>query len=194
MKELWKDIDGYGGRYKISNLGRVKIMKRTDVYNKGELKILRIYKEKIVMGTTDYYGYKIVSLYNNHIPKRCRVNRLVAIHFIPNPENKRTVNHINGIRHDNRFENLEWATYSENIKHSYDHLGRKGAWKDKKGDSHPLSMRVAQYNMNDELINIYGSANEAARTIGTWPAGICNCARGKAKQYKGYKWKYVNKD
>lgn len=71
-----------------------------------------------------------------------RRSRLVAIHFIPNPENKEQVNHKDGDRSNDYFENLEWATQSENIQHSYDFLGRKAAYKGKFGKDHNQSIPV----------------------------------------------------
>lgn len=76
---------------------------------------------KHTMTTT---GYPAVSLHNETGQKICRLHRLLAIAFIPNPENKKDINHKNGIKTDFRLDNLEWATRSENIKHSYDVLKR----------------------------------------------------------------------
>lgn len=71
--------------------------------------------------TTDKFGYRTVTLCEDGKPRHHFVHRLVAETFIDNPESKRTVNHINGIRHDNRVENLEWATQGENNLHAYRH-------------------------------------------------------------------------
>lgn len=114
MDETWKAIilKDVTFPYEISNIGNVKSLeKRVNcrAYKK------RILPEKIIKNRLDGKGYPFVSLYSEGIePLQIRVHQLVAISFIPNPENKPCVNHINGIRTDNRVENLEWCTYSEN--------------------------------------------------------------------------------
>ena len=104
MDEIWKDIKGYEGIYKVSNLGRV-----LSVRWKTKNKLL---KQHITS------RYLSVTLCLNTSRKTIKVHRLVAKHFIPNPENKPEVNHINGIREDNREINLEWCTARENNTHA----------------------------------------------------------------------------
>lgn len=94
--EIWKDIPGYEGLYQVSNLGNVR---RT--------KLLKKYYDKTK-------GYDVISLSKNGKSKIAKVHQLVAKTFIPNPNNKPEINHINTIRTDNRVENLEWCTRSEN--------------------------------------------------------------------------------
>ena len=111
--ERWKRIKGFSG-YKISNYGRIK----------GPVKMLKHCIDK----TTGYY---VVRLSKRGKSYKRYVHRLKAQHFIPNPKNKRTVNHKNGVKSDNRLNNLEWNTYSENIQHAYDNNLRD------KGEKHP---------------------------------------------------------
>lgn len=114
-KEQWKDIDGYEGYYQISNLGRVKSLERKVVGYYGADRTL---KERIKsLQKSD--GYLTVSLSKNGKNKRYKIHRLLAKAFIPNPENKKCINHKNGIKTDNRIENLEWVTRKENLQHAH---------------------------------------------------------------------------
>ena len=119
--EVWKDVKGYKGLYQVSNLGRVKSLDRKiDVKAKDKKKHKRKYKETILKQCDNGNVYLYVNLYKNKKVCRKRVNRLVAIAFLDNPNNYPIVNHINGIKTDNRLENLEWVTHQENILHAID--------------------------------------------------------------------------
>lgn len=112
MQEIWRDISGYEGWYQVSNLGRVKRLKKVHC-NHGKVNIVE--REHILNASTDRKGYLIVALTNNAKNKvHAKVHRLVANAFIDNPENKPQVDHINRIRNDNRVCNLRWVTNTEN--------------------------------------------------------------------------------
>lgn len=112
-KEEWRDIKGYEGYYQVSNHGRVKSVERF-VY--GKLK--RIHKERILKPIYRSNGYMSIELCKDKKRKISLVHRLVAQAFIPNPENKREVNHKNGITLDAHVKNLEWVSGRENVVHS----------------------------------------------------------------------------
>ncbi len=120
IQEIWKDVAGYEGLYQISDKGRVKTMKPTSPRLRD--------KDGIISISHDTWGYPKVLLSKNGKSTLRRIHRLVAMTFIPNPENKPQVNHKNGIKTDNRIENLEWSTPSENNRHAHLMGLNKGRW------------------------------------------------------------------
>lgn len=114
--EIWKPVVGFEGRYSVSNLGNVRSESREMSHNMWGTPYHK--KAQIMSLTNDKRGYKVICLRKEGKPKNQRVHVLVATAFIPNPENKETVNHINGLRDDNRVENLEWCTFEENRLHA----------------------------------------------------------------------------
>lgn len=118
------------------------------------------------------------------------IHRLIAENFIPNPENKYCVNHINGIKNDNRFENLEWNTISENIQHSYDFLERKASRKllGRTGYLSPIGKSVCQISTDGFLINSFGSIRDASRETLTPKSTILKCMAKKTKYAGGFIW------
>ena len=109
MEEIWKDIKEYEGLYQVSNLGRIKSLPRN-----GTVQVV-----KILNPCKDTYGYLRIKLSKNNKAKKYQVHRLVAQAFIPNPENKPQVNHLDGNKLNNYYKNLEWCTNGENQIHSY---------------------------------------------------------------------------
>ena len=106
IEEEWRPVEGTNGKYDVSNFGRV----RTNSQRPGLLTLTK---------QASGYLYAMVELANGK-PKNCRVNRLVAQHFLPNPDYLPEVNHIDGNKENNHVSNLEWCTRSHNVKHSFD--------------------------------------------------------------------------
>lgn len=124
-KEVWKDVEGYEGLYQVSNLGRVKrLTSKVSQKNRNGKYIDYVYKERLLSQETININYKRVSLSKQNKITRFQVHRLVAMAFLENTKNKPCVNHIDGNPSNNNVENLEWCTYSENERHSYDVLGK----------------------------------------------------------------------
>lgn len=115
MQEIWKDIKGYEGCYQISNTGKVKSLARMRLSKGGSLAPV---KERILKLKTSKGGYLVVHLRNEDKQSHPSIHRLVAEAFIPNPDNKPTVNHIDGNKQNNNVENLEWSTHSEQMNHA----------------------------------------------------------------------------
>lgn len=114
--EVWKDISGYEGLYVISNHGQIK---RVSFGANGASKPGRILKPRPMKN-----GYLRICLGKKAVIDEFLIHRLVAIAFISEPPfDGAQVNHKNGVKTDNRVENLEWVTHSENVQHSYDYLG-----------------------------------------------------------------------
>lgn len=113
--EVFKQIVGYEGLYEISDRGTVKSLEKKLFPNSPNH--VQVYPERILRTEKTSKGYQRVMLAKNGEYKKFYVHRLVASHFIPNPENKPQVNHINHRKFDNRAKNLEWVTNKENAQH-----------------------------------------------------------------------------
>ena len=150
--ELWKNID-IATNYEVSNLGNIRNIKSGQILNPG------------ISGN----GYKQVSLKMNDTGKfkKQYVHRLVAQYWLDNPENKREVNHKNLDRTDNRAENLEWLTSSENQKHKFENS-------DYKTSNRP----IVQMDLNDNIIAVFESVTAAAQAMGATRQGIEKVCKG----------------
>lgn len=185
MEEIWRDVVGYEGYYKVSNIGNIKgVCRRVYSYNGG----LTI-PERQMIPYKHKCGYLKIALTKEHNPITYLVHRLVAIAFIDNPENKRTVNHKDGNRTNNGVANLEWMTHKENIIHSFTNLNRVAYHKGKYGKEYnPQCVRVIKTTLDGEYIEEYESVRLAAEANGVKPPNIFSVLSGKYKTSAGFKW------
>lgn len=171
-KEIWRQIKGYENLYEVSNLGRVKSLPRYGTINVA--RIIKLNHKKS--------GYVNVTLTKNNSKRTFRVHRLVAEAFIPNPNNKKQVNHINGDKKDNSVSNLEWSTPSENIRHKFDCLGYK----------------VTRHGMIPviclETGEVFDSIKSAERAYGKSYGSILHAVRGKTSTAYGLHWNLLQND
>lgn len=116
--EIFKDIIGYDGFYQVSNFGRIKSLEREIPARKGQFKPIFI-SQKILENVKNSEGYLQVTLCKYKVKENITVHRLVAISFIPNPENKPFVNHLDGDKTNDFDWNLEWSTSQENCLHAH---------------------------------------------------------------------------
>lgn len=168
-QEIRKDIKDYEWLYQVSNFGNVKSLERKDSLCRY------IMKEKMLQYKTQNRIYYEVALCKKSNSKHFSIHKLVAQTFILNPENKPQVNHINWIKTDNRVENLEWCTASENILHSYRILWNKISEKHHLKVNHPdkwkfwkdnrKSKKINQYDLNLDFIKSWDCMNDVTRTI-----------------------------
>lgn len=182
IEEIWKDIENYEGKYQVSTFGRVKSLN----YNKT-------CKERIMKPDKDKGGYLRVVLCKNNRVKFFAVHRLVALAFIPNPENKPCIDHINTIRDDNRSENLMWCTYKEN---SNNPISRKRLLDNspvvgKFGKDNCCSKPVYQYSLEGKLIRKWDCVRDVERGLGFDPSNISKCCSGKIKTAYKFVWKHA---
>jgi len=182
MEEIWKDVVGYEGRYKVSNLGNVKSV----IFSaRGKENLLSLLKGK---------DYLLVRLYKDGKGSMQRVHRLVAEAFIENPNGYPVVNHKNWDKHDNRAENLEWCTYSYNnwylpIKSgSYKTPVKKPKerpWKDFAKPKRTVCVETGE---------AFDSISLAAKFAHVEQSNISRALTGRQRTSGGYHWKYADEE
>lgn len=184
IEEKWKPVSGYNGLYKVNNLGRVVSIgyikiKVTDPYRP------RIRNDREIFGHNGGKGYRFVTLKRNGSEKHIYIHRMVAAHFLRNPNNEPEVNHKYGNKRNNAVWNLEWGTRSKNIRHSHKH----GFHKSQKGKLTSRSRITRQYDKNGHFINRYQSQTIAGIETGVKRNLIWLCVNGYQKTAGGYIWK-----
>ena len=184
MNEIYKDIENYEGLYQISNLGRVK-----------SLDYHRTRKEQILKPATDKGGYLFVGLCKNGKCERLLVHRLVATAFIPNPDNKPCIDHINTNRTDNSVDNLRWTTQKENCNNPISKkkkIGKSNPMYGKYGKLNHNSKPILQLSLDDNFIRMWDCASEVERELGFSQGNISMCCNGKRNTANGYKWCFAS--
>ena len=166
VTEIWKTHPIFGWKYEVSSIGNIRHIK---------------HKKNLEQHITYWYCYPTMSN-ENWLPRCRRLHRLIAEVFIPNPENKPYVNHKNGIKHDNRIENLEWATGSENNIHSINELWNKtNNWQKKP---------VIQYDKEMNKIAEFDWVSIAWRILWISHQQISNNLKMKQNYCHGFIFKY----
>ena len=179
MQEIWKPVVGYEGYYEVSNLGNVRSVDRICIQKNSKCeKYKHSYKGKILKQFKNNSGYMRVQLCYNHKSIGKSVHRLVAEAFIDNSNNYKCVNHINGIKTDNRVENLEFCTYSHNNREAF----KLGLNKNIK--------KVNQYDLQNNFIKQWNCIREAERKLNILSSSISRCCQGFLKTAGNYKWRY----
>lgn len=172
MEEIWKDIIDYEGIYQVSSSGKVKNLKTNRILKPSN----RLYSDVDLSKNGEYH--------------RQAIHRLVALHFIPNPNPKvlTEVNHKDGNKKNNCIENLEWVTTKQNKMHSIEVLNHHPFGKE--------ARKVLKIDLsNGKVIEEYSSLSDAARGIGTIAArsSITNVCQGYQNSAYGFKWQYADK-
>lgn len=192
--EIWKDVQGYEGRYQVSNFGRVRSLGIP--YHKG----------KILKPFFDSKGnYLFIGLHKNKKVEQTYIHRLVAQTFIPNPDNLPQVNHKNEVKTDNSVDNLEWCTCKYNSNYgnakknmiisrlsnpNYQKSLKKGQETRNRLGCSGAEKPVLQLNLNGDFIKEWKSTTYAGRELNISRVGISKCCNGVFKQFKGYKWEW----
>lgn len=199
--EIWKPVVGYEGLYEVSSLGRVRSLDRIDSNNHP-------LKGIILKPYISNSGYLLVGLYKQQKRDRKLLHRLVAEAFIPNPDNKPEIDHINTIKTDNTIflnedgsinyekTNLRWTTRKENINNPLTktkmQINARKPSKGKYGKKHHRSKPIIQYDKEGNFIKEWDCANDVERVLGISNKHIGSVCLGKRKSCGGYIWKYKN--
>ena len=193
--EEWRPIEETNGRFLVSSLGRVKSALRID--SQGRRAGNRIF----CLNKRDKDGYVVAQLQYNKKRRYVKVHREVAKAFIPNLEGKPQVDHINGIKDDNRVENLRWATPKENNNNPVSVERNRAAQTGKKKSRESslkkrkamLKKPVLQYSLDGTFLARYDAVVDAGRALGNkgFCGSITNCCKGRNKTAQGFVWRYA---
>ena len=180
LMEIWKDIKGYEGLYQVSNLGRVRSLHYRNTNEVREL-FLKPHNR----------GYLQVELHRYGDRKMFTVHRLVALAFVDGFAKNREVNHIDENKHNNRADNLEWVTTSENVLHSAAHRKKVKTRNYPKFRPRTDNRAILQFSLDGHLIKRWVSTIEVKEKLGYSDWSIKQCCRGKRKTAYGCMWQYA---
>lgn len=193
QSEIWKPVPGYEGKYEVSNLGRIKSLSRKTIgKGGGEYPVKERIMKPYICGRN--IGYLCVEL----CAKTYCVHRIVALAFIPNPDNKPEIDHINCNHFDNRIENLRWVTRLENANNPLTLTHRRENAKrgeyayryGKVGKENGKSKAVQQFDLKGKFVAEFESTRLAGKFTGICYRSISGVANGEHKTAGGYIWKY----
>lgn len=184
--EEWRDVVGFEGMFMVSNFGRVKSLDRYVTLNPKKSGSIQFRKGKIYSPSFSTDGYLQVTLANGNIKRTAKVHRLVAMAFIPNPDNLPQVNHIDENKTNNRIDNLEWCTAKYNNNY--------GTRIERARESFHQEP-ILQFTKNGELIARYSSITDAAKAMGMDYSRIMWVCKGRFScTSNGFVWRYENQD
>lgn len=186
--EEWRDVVGYEGHYSISSFGRLVCHERYIIAKNGH----KHYLKRCLMKINQSGVYQCVTLSLNGKRRNFYIHRLVAMTFIPNPENKPCVDHIDCNVDNNNVTNLKWVTQRENVHNPLTRIHAKENFVPLFNELNGRSIPIVRISLcNNENTKTYPSQCEAKRE-GYNQGAISACCRGKLKSYKGYKWMYLS--
>lgn len=178
-KEIWKDIEGYEGLYQVSNQGRVKSLSRKVANAMFSI------KEHVVKEGDNGHGYKFVSLWANNKGNRYYVHRLVALAFIPNPNDYKYINHKDEDKSNNHVSNLEWCTAKYNCNYG-NHTKKLKESYISDGNNRPIDV----YDMSGNFVKTYACSNEACKELNVHRRALYLACQGVTKSCKGHRFAF----
>lgn len=162
----WFDIPGYEGLYQIRADGTVRNAKTNNYLS----------------GNVNSHGYMVMSLTRDGKKKDCKLHRLLALTFLPNPNNFGCINHKDGDKLNNSLGNLEWCTKGYNNRHAREVLGVEMTAKP-----------VCQSTLSGDFVALWVNISAAAKSVGVTSPCITDCCEGRAETAGGFVWNYAGK-